>query len=93
MELLTIESYVLLAVMLTVLAVKVFALVSALLFPAEAYVAADKLTKPAWGAILGLGVAFQVIGFGGSILTIVFIVAALVYIVDVRPALAGVTRR
>lgn len=89
----TVESYVGLAVMLASLALKVFALVSALLFPAQAYVAADKLTKPAWGAILGIGVGFQAVGLGGGLFSVIFLVAALVYVVDVRPALASVTRR
>jgi hypothetical protein len=76
------------------LAVKVFAFVDALTRPAEAYVAAGKLTKPAWLLILGLAVAAafvwpSVIG----LLSIVGIVAAFVYLLDVRPALASMTRR
>lgn len=76
------------------LAVKVFALVDALTRPTQAYVAAGKLTKPAWLLILGLTVAGalvwpSVIG----LLSIVGIVAAFVYLLDVRPALASVTRR
>jgi Protein of unknown function (DUF2516) len=77
-----------------ILAVKVWAFVDALLRPAEAYVAAGKLTKQAWLLILGLTVATalvwpSVIG----LLSIVGIVAAFVYILDVRPALASITRR
>ena len=77
-----------------ILAVKVWAFVDALLRPAEAYVATGKLTKPAWLLILGLTVATalvwpSVIG----LLSIVGIVAAFVYILDVRPALVSVTRR
>jgi hypothetical protein len=76
------------------LAVKVFAFVDALVRPTQAYVAAEKLTKPAWLLILGLTVATalvwpSVIG----LLSIVGIVAAFVYLLDVRPALASVTRR
>lgn len=95
MNVFAIEGYVMLAVLLALLAVKVFALVNALLFPAEAYEAAGKLTKTAWGAILGLGVAFQILLPGSpiGILQIAFIVAAFVYLADVRPALASVTRR
>ena len=77
-----------------ILAVKVFAFVDALTRPTQAYVAAEKLTKPAWLLILGLTVVTalvwpSVIG----ILSIVGIVAAFVYLLDVRPALASVTRR
>ncbi len=77
-----------------VLAVKVFAFVDAAVRPSEAYVAAGKLTKPAWLLILGITVAAafvwpSVIG----ILSIAGIVAAFVYLLDVRPALASVTRR
>ncbi len=76
------------------LAVKVFAFVDALTRPTQAYVAAGKLTKPAWLLILGLTVAVafvfpSVIG----LFSIVGIVAAFVYLLDVRPALASVTRR
>jgi hypothetical protein len=76
------------------LAVKVFALIDALTRPTEAYVAAGKLTKPGWLVILGLTVAAalvwpSVIG----LLSIVGIVAAFVYLLDVRPALAQMTRR
>ena len=72
------------------LAVKVFAFVDALTRPTQAYVAAGKLTKPAWLLILGLTVATallwpSVIG----ILSIVGIVAAFVYLLDVRPALVA----
>jgi hypothetical protein len=76
------------------LAVKVFAFVDALTRPTQAYVAAGKLTKPAWLLILGITVAAafvwpSVIG----LLSIVGIVAAFVYLLDVRPALVSVTRR
>ena len=44
-----------LAVLFILLAVKIFAFVSALMYSTESYRAANKLTKPAWCAILGLG--------------------------------------
>ena len=68
--------------------------VDALLRPAEAYVATGKLTKPAWLLILGLAVGAALVFpsvFG--LLGILGIVAALVYVLDVRPALVSVTRR
>ena len=89
-----IQSYLMLAVAIAVLAVKVFAFVSSLLFSTESYRAADKLTKPAWCAILGLGVACQVL-FGSplNLINLAFTIGALVYLADVRPALASLTRR
>jgi hypothetical protein len=89
-----IQSYLMLTVAVAVLAVKVFAFVSSLLFSTESYRAADKLTKPAWCAILGLGVACQVL-FGSplNLINLAFTIGALVYLADVRPALASLTRR
>lgn len=88
-------SYVQLLVLVVSLAVKGFALVSALLFPAQAYAAADKATKLAWGIGLGLGFAVQVLLISSPVhlIHIGFTIAALVYLADVRPALARVTPR
>lgn len=96
MDVLVIESYLSLAVVLVLLLVKVFAFANAVMFSAEAYVAAGKLTKPAWATILGLGVATHVVFLGAgpiSLINIVFTIAAFVYLADVRPALTSVTRR
>lgn len=76
------------------LAVKVFVFIDALTRPPQAYVAAGKLTKPAWSLILGLTVAVTLVWPSLlSIFSIVGVVAAFVYLLDVRPALASVTRR
>src|SRR5690348_5549428 len=73
------ETGVTLVLQLVMLAVKLFAFINSLLWPAQAYQAADKLTKPAWTIILGLGVAVQVVmGSFSNLLGLVFIVAALV---------------
>ncbi len=80
-------------VFFVLLAVKIYAFGSALLFSGEAYEAAGKLTKPAWCAILGLGVALTFIQVGGLFLSLISTIAALVYLADVRPALASLTRR
>ena len=53
--------YIELAVILVAVAVKAFAFINALLWPAARYTAANKLTKPAWLAILGLGFAAQLL--------------------------------
>jgi len=75
-------------------AMELFALCDAMLRPSAAYAATDKLTKPAWLLILALAlltcIAFQVTT---SILGVVGLVAAGVYLADVRPALRQVTHR
>ncbi len=85
--------YALLAFVL--LAVKIFAFVNSLMFSAESYEAAGKLTKPAWTIILGIAVAVQVLLLNSpiGILNLILTIAALVYLVDVRPAMAGLRRR
>jgi len=74
------------------LAVKLFAFIDAATRRTDAYTAADKLTKPAWLLILGLSVACDFL-LGSLLLRIAGTVAAFVYLLDVRPALASVTRR
>jgi len=86
------ESTVGLIVTFALLAVKIFAFGSALLYSSASYEAAGKLTKVAWCVILGLGVALSFIPLG-LILVVASTIAAFVYLVDVRPALAGLTRR
>ena len=75
-----------------VLALAVWALVDALTRPAPSYVAAGKLTKPAWAAITA--VAGLLLWWQGplSFLGLPAVVAAVVYLVDVRPALRGLRR-
>ncbi len=89
-----IESLLMLGVLFILLAVKIFAFVSALLYSTESYRAANKLTKPAWCAILGLGTACQLLFPGPlNLINLAFTIAAFVYLADVRPALASLTRR
>lgn len=88
-----VEGTIMLVVFFVLLAVKIYAFGSSLLFSGEAYSAANKLTKPAWCIILGLGVVLQLIGSPIGILSIAFTIAAFVYLADVRPALAQLTRR
>ena len=88
-----VEGTISLIVIFAILAVKIFAFGSALTYSGQAYEAANKLTKPAWLIILGLGLALTFVPVGGVIINLATIIAALVYIVDVRPALAGLTRR
>ena len=58
--------------------------------PAGAFEAFGKLTKPAWLAITGVAALLQLL-VGGviGILSLVGTVAAIVYVVDVKPAVSG----
>ena len=88
------ESGVLLLLFLVLLAVKAWAMVDAVVRPAGAYPAADKLTKPAWLWILGLSLAAHIVWASPlNFLSLAGTIAALVYLLDARPALASVTRR
>jgi hypothetical protein len=93
MNIFAVEDFLTLLMMFVLLAVTIFAFVNSLLYSAESYVAAGKMTKPAWNIILGLAVLLQLIPAGLFIIRIALIIAALVYLVDVRPALAGLRRR
>lgn len=88
------ENGVLGLVFLALVLVKGWALVDALIRPAQAFPAADKLTKAAWLWILGLGlVAHVVFPSPIGLLSIAGTIAAFVYLLDVRPAVASLTRR
>ena len=76
---------------MAVLGVQVYALVDAAVRPAAAYLAAGKLTKPAWVAILAVSLAVGQLLSLISTLGLVAIVATIVYFVDVRPALRRLT--
>lgn len=93
MQIWEIEASVVFVVYAALAIVKVWALIDALARPPAAYLAADKQTKVAWLWILGLtlvaGIFFRPFHF----LSLIGTVAAFVYILDVRPALAAVTRR
>ncbi|WP_278258723.1 DUF2516 family protein [Nocardioides convexus] len=89
-----VEAWINLGVSFALLVLKIFALVNALLYSAESYEAADKAsTSATWCALLGIGVLLQVVPFPIGIVNLVLTVAAFVYLVDVRPALAGLRRR
>lgn len=88
----TLQWVVYLLLTLVVFGVQVFALVDAARRPASAFTAEGKLTKPIW---LGILAAAAVLGFlslplGGpslGFLGLIAVVAAIVYLVDVRPRL------
>ena len=83
MELQGLVVYVLFALKIAVLVTTVYAFVHAALQRPDAYTAAEKLTKPVWLVILGVGLLLAlVLGITGVAIAAV---AAGVYLVDVRP--------
>lgn len=90
----TARGLTLLVLGLAALALEICALVDSQRYPQQAYAAAGKLTKTWWTVILGVAAAVgfvtleQVLGIG-----ILGVVAAAVYMVDVRPAVRAVTPR
>ncbi|SFK35321.1 DUF2516 family protein [Geodermatophilus ruber] len=74
------------------LALTAWAFIDALIRPAAGYVATGKLTKPAWGAITGLAVLVILWQGPMSFLGLPAVIAAIVYLVDVRPAVRGLRR-
>jgi hypothetical protein len=74
------------------LALILWAFVDALVRPAAAYIAAGKLTKPAWVAITALAAVVCFVFKPMSFLGLPAVIAGVVYLVDVRPALRGLRR-
>jgi len=71
----------------------VWAFVDALIRPSAGFVAAGKLTKPGWAAITGLAmVVIYLYQNPMTFLGLPAIIAAVVYLVDVRPAVRGLRR-
>ncbi len=81
-------------VTLALFALQAWAFIDALSRRPDAFVAADKLTKPAWLIILGIAlVAHMLVWSPVSFLNLAGAVAAIVYLVDARPVLRSLTRR
>jgi hypothetical protein len=80
------------ALWIATLGLAAWALIGALIRPASAYVAAGKLTKPAWGAITGLALVFAYLTGPLTFFWLPAVIAAVVYLVDVRPAVRGLQR-
>lgn len=84
-----VESGLLSLIHLAVLVVTVYALVDCARRPAAAFVAHGKQTKQIWVAILGVALVVSLtLGFL-SFLGTIAVVAAIVYLVDVKPAVSG----
>lgn len=86
------QGYVALILGLALLALQVFAFVEALRYRTDAYPAAGKLTKVAWCAITGVAAAIGLIVVRNplNLFGLLGAAAAIVFLVDVRPALRQV---
>ena len=80
-----------LALGLLTLGLKLWALVDAISRPGPAFPAAGKLTKPIWVGILAAAVLLGGLNALG-LLSLLGTVAAIVYLVDVRPAVRELRR-
>ena len=93
-EVFVFQSMVTAAVSISLFILKAWAFVDSLTRRKEEYVAADKLTKPAWTIILGVSLAAHMLFWDPiNLLGIIGTIAAIVYLVDVRPAIRSLTRR
>ena len=95
MSIFAIPAWIYLIISVAMFFTTAFAFIDSLQHKPDAYVAADKLTKNTWMIILGLGVAAQMLFWGSgpiSLFHLAAIIAAIVYLVDVRPTLRSLTR-
>ena len=89
-----ISSLFMLVVTLALFALQAWAFVDAAVRNPQMFVAADKQTKPFWLIILGLALVVHLLFWAPfGFLNLIGAVAAIVYIVDARPAMQGLTRR
>jgi hypothetical protein len=91
----SVAQFVMLGLGLLALGLQVYALIDALRQRADAFLAAGKQTKQRWLIFLGVATA---IGFVSLVLigplnffNLIAVVAAAVYVTDVRPAVRGMT--
>ena len=84
------QSIVLLVLSLAALLLTGYAFVDALRRPAGAFEYAGKRTKTFWTVLLGVALAVSFVSFGGGLglFMILPVVAAGIYLADVRPAVS-----
>lgn len=89
------QGWISLALSVAALAIAVWAFIDCLRHRPDAFVAAGKRTKTFWLAVTGVAMLVAFIGVGGigGLLGIISVVAAGVYLADVRPALNQVMGR
>ncbi|WP_141015544.1 DUF2516 family protein [Nocardioides sambongensis] len=88
-----VEFWVNVGIYYVLLIAKIYAFANSLLYSGESYDAAGKLNKVTWTILLGVAVVLQLVPLPLSIINLAMTVVALVYLADVRPALAGLRRR
>ena len=90
-----IQTLLLLVLTLALFVAQIWAFADAVSRRPDAFTAADKMTKGAWVIILGIALAAHLIFFASpiSFLNLIGAVAAIVYLVDARPAMRSLTRR
>ncbi len=88
------QGWIVLLLGLAALALQLWALVDCALTRAEAFVAADKRTKPVWLLITGLAVLVGFVFYTNpfTLFNLLAVVGAGVYLSDVRPAVRAVGR-
>jgi hypothetical protein len=88
------QGAIMMAATLFVFVLQAWAFIDAVSHRPDAFVAGDKLTKKAWVIILGIALAaHMLIWHPLNFLNIIGTVAAIVYLVDVRPVLRQVSGR
>jgi hypothetical protein len=85
----TVEGWFLALINLAVIVTCLVALIDALRRPAPAFIAHGKLTKPIWTGILVAAIFVALLLGFISFIGPFAVVAAIVYLVDVKPALSG----
>jgi hypothetical protein len=94
---LSLQGIVLLLLSIVAFGICVYALVDALRQKSAGFTAAGKLTKPIWLGILGFAAAIAFLCLGSvralGFLNVISVVAAGVYLADVRPAVRGYSGR
>jgi len=78
------------ALSLAIVVMQGWALIDCVIRPTKAFEAAGKLTKPAWLAITAIALVVGLLFGPLGILGLAGIVASIVYLVDVRPAVREV---
>ena len=86
------DGYIMTACWILGIPVGAWAFIDALRARPDAFTAADKLSKPAWLGITGIGLVVLILCQGGpmTLFWVAGLIAVLVYLVDVRPSLIEV---
>lgn len=89
-----VQEYVLAVAAIALFVVEAWAFIDAMTRRPQEFEAAGKQTKTMWLIILGVAIAAHMIFWHPiNILNLIGAVAAIVYLVDVRPAIRSLTRR